>query len=215
MTRAGIDVSNYSSPFTPEQLDYIRDNISFVIIGLQSAAKARAFKVQLQELAAVSVDLEYYVDKPGRDVSIADPGNRIWIDVEVGCFTSVSWVDNEIMLLQNEGLTPGIYCNRVSLQVLDAPPNPAWSTLPLWYADYRDPRLDSFVPFNGWGLPAIWQYSSNGVAGINCDLNVSYEELPVDPVPVPPEPAQPYVTYNKIGFSDGTEWYLEVKAPPQ
>ena len=29
----------------------------------------------------------------------------------------------------------------------------------------------------------------------------------------PPPPAQPYVTYVKTGFSDGTEWYLEVVPP--
>jgi hypothetical protein len=31
-------------------------------------------------------------------------------------------------------------------------------------------------------------------------------------LPAPPRPA--HVVYNKIGFSDGTEWYLEVKEPP-
>ncbi len=30
--------------------------------------------------------------------------------------------------------------------------------------------------------------------------------------PPPPAPA-PYVTYNKIGFSDGSEWYLAVEPP--
>ncbi len=204
MTRQGIDISNYTSPFTDPQLQYIRDNNLFVIIGLQNPNKAQAFKQQLAGL-----DLEYYVDKPGRNLGVAHSGARVWIDIEVGCFTKISDVDNEIMLLQNEGFRPGIYCNRVSLQVLDGQPNPAWATLPLWYADYRDPRLDSFVPFNGWGSPAIWQYSSNGVAGINCDLNVRYEEEPAPPAPKPP-----YVVYNKIGFSDGTEWYLEVKEPP-
>ncbi len=206
ITRQGIDISNYTSPFSQPQLDYIKNNNLFVIVGLQNPVKAAAFIIQLQ-----GVDLEYYVDKPGRDLSIPHPGARVWIDIEVGCFTQVSDVDNEIMLLQNEGFRPGIYCNRVSLQVLDGQPNPAWATLPLWYADYRDPRLDSFVPFNGWGLPTIWQYSSNGVAGINCDLNVSYEE---EPVPPEPAPKPPYVVYNKIGFSDGIEWYLEVKEPP-
>lgn len=38
------------------------------------------------------------------------------------------------------------------------------------------------------------------------------------PTPTPPPtpvPSAAYVTYNKIGFSDGTEWYLEVVPPPQ
>lgn len=32
--------------------------------------------------------------------------------------------------------------------------------------------------------------------------------------PPAPPPAQPYVTYTKVGFSDGTEWYVEAVAPP-
>lgn len=30
----------------------------------------------------------------------------------------------------------------------------------------------------------------------------------------PPTPSQPYVVYNKIGFSDGTEWFLAIQPPP-
>ncbi len=32
--------------------------------------------------------------------------------------------------------------------------------------------------------------------------------------PTPPIPI-PYVTYTKVGFSDGTEWYIEAVPPPQ
>ena len=88
--------------------------------------------------------------------------------------------------------------------------------MPLIHAEYpadgHVPDISEFHPYNGWTKPFIWQYSSGGVAGINADLCVMYEEAPVPP----PEPVPaPYVIYNKIGFSDGTEWYLEVKEPPR
>lgn len=180
MNAQGGDVSNYTSPFTQEQLDFVRNNWQFAIIGLQSAGKAHLLK---QQLLSTGVALEYYVDVPGRDLTDVDPGARVWVDVEVGCFTTIAGVNAELDRLYLAGYVPGIYCNRTSLRILDGNPGEQWAHLPLWVADYRTPDLATFRPFNGWTAPAIWQYSSGGVAGINCDLNISFEEAPVPPPP--------------------------------
>lgn len=189
MSLVGIDVSNYTSPLTPNQVRYIRDNGLFVIIGLQDTVKALAFKEQLAGL-----DLEYYLDRAGRNFKqVADVGTRVWIDIEVGCFVTIADVDAAIADLQLAGYRPGIYCNKTSLGVLGIDPGVRWAHLPLWYADYRQPDLSTFRPFNGWEQPTIWQYSDIGVEGINCDLNVSFEEAPApEPVTPPPEPLARY-----------------------
>lgn len=70
----------------------------------------------------------------------------------------------------------------------------------LAYTDFvaEDPRFHHFTKAMA---PQIWS-----ILGLRRTDDVA--------PPPPPKPKQPYVTYNKIGFSDGTEWYLEVKAPP-
>jgi hypothetical protein len=210
MTRNGIDISNYSSPFTQAQLDYVRDNLDWVCIGLQNAAKARAFRAQLEPLGK---EIQYYVDIPGRDIAIAPVGSTVWIDIEAGCFQSRDDVLHEKQRLLEYGHMPVIYGNRYSIEPVFGQ-STELSDLPLVHAEYpadgHVPDISEFHPYNGWTRPFIWQYSSGGVAGINADLCVSYE----DPVGPAPEPQQPYVTYIKQGFSDGSEWFLEVKAPP-
>lgn len=186
MTRNGIDISNYTSPLTDEQVQYVRDNFQFVIIGLQSGARARAFQQQL-----IGMDLEYYLDKPGRDISIPHYRSRVWVDIEVGCYTQINDVDQAIVQLADAEYTPGIYCNKVSLGVLDGDPGTRWAHLPLWYADYRQPDLTTFRPFNGWIKPTIWQYSSNGIHGINCDLNVAYDDVDLVAPAAPKEAPMP------------------------
>lgn len=201
--KLGIDISNFTSPLTDAQERYVRDNFQFVIIGIQNADRARAFQQQL-----MGMELEYYLDRTMRDWTVFHPGARVWIDIEEGCYTKVSDVDFDVKLLKDNGFIPGIYCNATSLKVLDKAPNPAWAGLALWYANYpadgHVPQVTEFEPFNGWTAPAIWQYSNKGVAGINCDLNVSFEE----------PPPLPYVTHITQHFSDGSVWELDVVPPP-
>lgn len=173
MSRQGMDISNYTQPLTPEQLDYVRDNLDFVCIGLQDANKARAFKAQL---LPVGKQLMYYIERPGRDLSIADPGAIVWVDIEEGCFVGRQETLDAIAKLELLAYEPWIYGNRWSIQPVFGQ-STELSRYPLVYADYRTPDLATFQGFNGWTSPAIWQYSSKGVAGINADLLESYEEV--------------------------------------
>lgn len=180
----GFDVSNFTNPLTELQLTQLKQSHSFAVIGIQDGVKARAFVDQLAPFRQ-----EFYIDLPMRDWSIFPPGARAFIDIERGCYTRRHDVDTDLNLLERSGFRPGIYCNQESLKVLDAPPDPAWSRYPLWYAAYpldgHVPLLREFKPFNGWTRPVHWQYSSKGIYGINCDLNVSFEPDPVPPEPIP------------------------------
>lgn len=197
--RQGVDISNYTT-LTTTQAELLRTTQDFVIVGLQDGAKARVFQSQL-----VGVELQWYVDRPGRDITIASPGDIVWIDIEPDCFVTAASVREQGTKNTSLGLRTGIYCNRTSIQnVFGDSSELADYGLPLWYANYIPPRWDWFQPFNGWNEPVIWQYSSGGFLGINCDLNVAKESV----VPVP-------VSINGVGlsFTDGhTEkiWPREV-----
>lgn len=161
----GIDLSNYSSPLTDSQVAYIKANMAFVIIGLQDSAKARAFQAQLP-----FIHKDYYLDRPNRNLSMIEPGATVWVDVEVGCFTDEGDIDQQLAQLSMLGFASGIYGNPTSIQPVIGS-SAKYAHLPLWYANYRVPDWNNFTPFNGWVKPLIWQYSSSGVMGINCDLN--------------------------------------------
>lgn len=165
--RHGVDISNFTT-LSQKQADYLRFTQDFVIIGLQSARSARDFKARLQ-----GMELQYYVDIPGRDLTIPDAGAMVWIDIEVGCFQDAQQVREQGTANTAAGMVTGIYGNRASIPPVfgDSTELAAYGC-PLWYADYRPPDFASFQPFNGWDKPLIWQYSSDGLLGINCDLNL-------------------------------------------
>lgn len=174
MQRHAIDISNFSV-VGAQQADFIKATQDIVVIGLQDSAKALAFKAQLLG----GPELQYYVDLPGRDLSIPDRGAMVWIDIEVGCFQRAQDVRNQGTLNTTKGLRTGIYCNRTSLQpVFGDSSELADFGLPLWYASYIPPRWDWFIPFNGWTSPYMWQYAGSvDFQGVNCDLNITREEL--------------------------------------
>lgn len=120
----------------------------------------------------MSLEIQYYADKPGRDLSICDPGSVVWCDVEPGCFQSVQDVRDFGTLVTERGLRYGTYGNKTSIAAVfgDSEELAAW---PLWYADYRPPDLATFEPFNGFQNPDLWQYWSDGYLGINCDLSIT------------------------------------------
>ncbi len=210
-----IDISNYTSPLTPEQQIFANERTA-VVIGIQDSVKARAFQQQL-----TIVPKQYYIDLPRRDWTIFPwySQTKVWLDIEIGCYTRVQDVDMDLLLLDNIGCRAGIYCNKESLKVLDGSPNPNWGNRPLWYADYGParnpyspthlPTLDNYTPFSPWNegqIPEMWQYSSAGVNGINCDLNI---EL-VLPLP----PFEDYVTHFTQYFASGKIWEIDAVPPP-
>lgn len=170
-----IDVSNYSELFTQDQLDFIRTSDRGVCIGLQDAGKARDFRDQCHSIEAV---IDYYVERPNRHIEIIDdPEGMVWIDIEPGCFVERGEANRERQRLRDAGLVPGWYGNKTSISAVIGD-STEWAGDPLWYANYPNdhhvPDLSEFVPFNGWDRPWGWQYSSLGIAGINCDLSVEY-----------------------------------------
>lgn len=118
------------------------------------------------------IELQYYVDLPGRDLSICDPGSVVWVDIEVGCFQDADDVRAEGSRITEAGLRYGTYCNQTSLTPVFGSSNEL-SLWPLWLADYRPPDYFTFVPFNGWTEPALWQYYPDGYVGVNCDLSIT------------------------------------------
>lgn len=118
------------------------------------------------------LELQYYCDLPHREISIAEPGSVVWVDIEVGCFQSAEDVRAEGTRITSAGLKYGTYCNKTSLEPVfgDSDELAAW---PLWVADYRPPDFSTFVPFNGWTEPALWQFWSDGYLGVNCDLSIT------------------------------------------
>lgn len=169
----GLDISNYSAVPTPEQVQCWVDNrIEVVCIGLQNATKARAQQAALGD----RFWKEYYVDLPGRDLTIPEPGAQVWIDVETGCFVRRLDVDNEVQRIRGAGLIPNIYGNEPSIiPVLGS--SKVWAGMPLIYANYpadeQPPDFATFKPFNGWTRPRAWQYTgSRDLCGVNVDLDV-------------------------------------------
>jgi len=120
----------------------------------------------------MSLELQYYADKPGRDLTIPDAGNVTWGDAEPGCFESAEEMREFGTLVTSLGFRYGTYGNRYTIPTLFGPSEELtpWA---LWYADYRPPDFSTFEPFNGFLLPDLWQYWSGGYCGINCDLSIT------------------------------------------
>lgn len=118
------------------------------------------------------LEIQYYVDLPGRDIGICDPGSVCWVDIEPGCFQDAQLVRIEGTRITNAGLRYGTYGNKTSIQPVfgESIELAEW---PLWVADYRPPDFAAFEAFNGWDSPALWQYWSGGYLGVNCDLSIT------------------------------------------
>lgn len=132
-------------------------------------AEAQHFLAQWSKLAEVATIpvLDWEPPAPVEDVAWAER----WIDIVAGA----------------TGKTPLLYCNLSVATSYD------WSRVQalgvkLWLAWYgNDGRIDGYLASpvnaplaNGWGPPAIWQYSQHGYLpgyGGNLDLNIAYEDL--------------------------------------
>lgn len=172
-TILGVDISNYTAVPASEQIQCWRDKeIQVVCIGLQNGAIARAQKAACQNFFW----LEYYLDIPGRDLTIPDVGSKVWIDVEPGCFETKIDVNNALQELLHRGLEPSIYGNETSIKAVLGEGHD-WANYPLNYANYRNdalpPDFDLFKPFDGWTRPRAWQYAgSKDLCGLNVDFDV-------------------------------------------
>ncbi len=120
----------------------------------------------------MTLEIQYYADKPDRDLSICTPGSVTWGDAEPGCFESADDMRTFGTLVTSLGFRYGTYGNRYTIPALfgNSEELTPWA---LWYADYRPPDFEHFEPFNGFVVPDLWQYWSGGYCGINCDLSIT------------------------------------------
>lgn len=119
------------------------------------------------------MELQYYADRKGRDLTIPEVGNVVWGDAEPGCFESAQDMRDFGTLVTSLGFRYGTYGNRYTIADLFGSNDEELAPWALWYADYRPPDFASFQPFNGFTEPALWQYWSGGYCGINCDLSIT------------------------------------------
>lgn len=118
------------------------------------------------------MEIRWYVDKPGRDLSLCRPNDRVYIDIEPGCFEDADDVRNEGTRLTNHRLVTGIYGNANSIPaVFGASKELAEWPCPLWLASWGVVPFRDFQPFMGWKMPEMWQVSEKGYAGVNLDVN--------------------------------------------
>lgn len=178
----GVDISNYSGNLNAVQMDCWQDqDVKRVVIGLQNAAIARQQQSMCQRF-----ERQYYVERPGRDLTIPEPGSIVWVDIEPGAITTIPDLNRCIQEIIAAKLAIGFYGNETSMQPVigDSSVLAPW---PLWYANYtaagRVPSLTEFKPFNGWTSCAMWQYKgTTELCTVNVDLN-TYEgaaaEVPI------------------------------------
>jgi hypothetical protein len=163
MSRQGFDASNWTE-LSQYDADFLKAVYDYACLGLQNEVIATDFKRKLAGTEANPMDFEYYVDRPGRSLDLAEPTQWVWIDVEPGCFESKRDVLAEIDRLQLRYLRPLIYANRYSFsQVFGDSTEVADKGVGLVYADYRPPLPGSFQPFNGWAIWDEWQWSGAGL----------------------------------------------------
>jgi hypothetical protein len=178
----GVDISNYSGHVSTQQMDcWEAQGVRRVVIGLQNAGIARQ-----QQSMCGRFERQYYVERPGRDLTIPEAGAMVWVDIEPGAITTIPDLNRSIQEIVAAKLAIGFYGNETSIRPIIGDSN-VLAPWPLWYASYfnnRVPSLSEFKPFNGWQSCAMWQYrGTTDLCGVNVDLNV-YEAAAI-PVEVP------------------------------
>lgn len=176
----GVDLSNWTT-LDQYTADFLHGYFDFICIGLQDKVKARDFKAMITGDGVAAPLFEYYEDLPGRNLDICEPGQWVWIDIELGCFQDAQAVRDQGTENTTRGLKTLIYCNETSLRpVFGDSHELADYGCGLIYASYVPPLPKNWQPFNGWEQWTEWQCSSMGmrinrgagVAEINCDLLV-------------------------------------------
>ena len=226
----GTDSDNYDGIVPIEHFEKLRTQygVRFNIIGLEARMPYAYQQREACELAGIDVPFAYkFLYWQTNDLERLREACGFGKPIALDCEYGTNWDPDRIVtriheardLLLSEGLYWGIYTG--SWWWPKTGDTHDFATDRLWHAaypfgnglpplHYLPTSLD--VDYGGWVRATVQQYANNCYEDgpWAFDLNAMEEVV----LPPPPPPPPPYVIYNKIGFSDGTEWYLEVKEPP-
>lgn len=180
-----FDVSNFTDLWDGPTCTYIQQRFKGVIIGLQDPVKARWFQAKAIELG---LERAYYIDKPGRDLTISETNSICCIDIEVGCFTASGDVSQEVQDELADGIRVGVYGNETSILPVFPDPSILFQYF-LYYANYGTPDFNRVAnAFGGNWQALLLQYSSGGFKSpsmpVACNADLAILRIP-DPTPVP------------------------------
>lgn len=196
-----VDISNYTSPLTPENLQALKDaGVELVIaqaVDPPAGFPAGRTRQQVQACIDAGLTVDVYIwlwfDLDTSDIehklSLLDglPIRQLWLDVEDTAAikydqaTCEQKVTDALALCDayatSGGQPTGLYTGRwfwVDSRYMDN--TTAFSGRELWDANYDDvaDAALGFVPYGGWTAPRIKQYrGTSELAGISgLDLNV-------------------------------------------
>lgn len=183
--RLGVDCSNFTGDLSGEQVAALKDaGVSFAIVGTQKFTTALQ-QIEALERGGIEVPAAYcFLYWDGNDTHriqlSLDLGKPLWLDCEYKTGLDVQSVRERIHAAVNQcgAQCAGIYTGSWWWQPKTANYD-GFKDLPLWHAAYQPQpdSLDLSHPYGGWTKAQVWQWSSDGLAGINVDLNVM-EEVP-------------------------------------
>lgn len=186
----GVDVSNYSGAVGVNKFQELKaQGVSFVIPGCQIDAQGHSYtadQIKDAEAAGLAVPATYELlywdnDDLNRMTHAMSFGLPVWLDCEVTTRLSQGDTIGRIWAAVNflGASCAGIYTGRWWWEPSTGNTT-AFANQSLWHAEYRPDPFKDFKSYGGWATPTIWQYSNQGLAGVNCDLNLMAD--PVTPV---------------------------------
>ena len=186
----GLDVSNFTGNIgTSKATELKAAGFDFAIVGAQIDAQGHSFtQNQIDDLRAGGLEVKgvyellYWDDRDMQRMDHAMSfGLPVWVDCEWQALLSPADTAARIKAAVDHlgSYLAGIYTGRW-WWVPSTGDSQAFRDLPLWHAEYRPDPFASFTHYGGWGEPTIWQYSDQGILGLNCDLN-QMEDMAVAP----------------------------------
>lgn len=195
-----IDVANFTEVMNPFQASLLRAfGVRRVIVGGSYGTIARA---QLEASIANGFETEAYawITAPFSPLRIANVLNeieglavkRIWLDAEDEAASQFSAAENianirsaiALVRLVRPDLEIGIYSGAGWWRAnTDDYSGDDICSLPLWFANYRNPDGVSdyrTLLFGGWPSAAMWQYVDQETGGLNTDRSMILEDNVVD-----------------------------------
>jgi hypothetical protein len=194
--RKCLDVANYTPiPTAAEVACLVADGYERGIVGASYGSVARG---QLEAFQDGGMEIEAYAW-----VSFADnwqhpldhalaviqglPVTRLWMDCEEdpGAADVLTRIDDALAYVHNvrPDLEMGIYTGGWWWKP-NAGNSTRYGAMPLWTADYLQPRDEADKPYlyGGWTEAAIWQTAGSvQLCGLNADDNVILEEDELTP----------------------------------